>query len=326
MTTAAATQVRRPSAVRALTGLLAATALATVAVELLNWRYAQEQGFGLTVRTGWALLRSLGFLILIWHVRRGRAAARPFGLILAVTTVFAVARLVVPRAGVPPLPGVLGFGALAVLCAAVVWLLYRSPALGAFLVRPPGRLVIDRQGISWREVSPRRPPVAAWLLTARVAAFTYGPLMLVPCLIAVGTIFAGRFLAAPTVLFWFVVSFGASYAVLVSTFFLIRGKGWARGLLVAVTLVVLLVDLPLCWLLLGVDGLIRDGGPLAVAATIALYGLWRAGRPDAAGPGRAGPGQAGPGQAGPGQAGPGQAAPVGGATAQPAAPVTEPAR
>ena len=68
MRTAAETEVRRPSAVRALTTLLAATAAATVVVELLNCWYAPEQGFGLAVRTGWAMLRSFGFLLLIGHV------------------------------------------------------------------------------------------------------------------------------------------------------------------------------------------------------------------------------------------------------------------
>ena len=77
MRTAAETQVRRPSAVRVLTILLATTAAATVVVELLNWWYAPEQGFGLAVRTGWAMLRSFGFLLLIGHVRRvGRWPAR----------------------------------------------------------------------------------------------------------------------------------------------------------------------------------------------------------------------------------------------------------
>lgn len=75
---------------------------------------------------------------------------------------------------------------------------------------------------------------------------------------------------------WLVAAFGVSYVVLFGTFFLLRGRRWAAGLLVVVTLVVLLVDLPLCWFLLGVDGLVRDGGPLVVAAGIALYGLWRA--------------------------------------------------
>ena len=70
----------------------------------------------------------------------------------------------------------------------------------------------------------------------------------------------------------------ASYAVLFCTAFLMRGKDWARGLLVVVTVAVLAVDLPLCWWLLGVDGLIRDGGPLLAAAGLALYGLRRAAR------------------------------------------------
>ncbi|KAB1904493.1 hypothetical protein F8274_28400, partial [Micromonospora sp. AMSO31t] len=71
-TAAEPVKVRRPSAVRALTVLLGVTAAATVVVELLNYWYAPEQEFGLAVRTGWAMLRSLGFLLLIGHVKRGR--------------------------------------------------------------------------------------------------------------------------------------------------------------------------------------------------------------------------------------------------------------
>ncbi|SCG42427.1 hypothetical protein [Micromonospora inositola] len=277
-TAAETTEVRRPSAVRALTTLLAVTAAATVVVELLNYWYAPEQEFGLAVRTGWAMLRSLGFLVLIGHVNRGRTVARPFGLILAVTTVFAVGRLVVPREGVPALPGLLGFGLLTALCVAVVALLYRSDAVGGHLVRHRKSLVVEGGTISWREVAPKRTPVTGWLLTSRVAAFTYSPLMLVPALVAGGSILDGRIRAVPAVLFWFVVGIAVSYLVLFCTAFLMRGRAWARRLLVAITLGVLAVDLPLCWWLLGVDGLVRDGGPLVAAALLALYGLWRAAR------------------------------------------------
>ncbi|WP_320065846.1 hypothetical protein [Micromonospora sp. RTGN7] len=283
MRTVAETQVRRPSAVRTLTTLLAVTAAATVVVELLNWWYAPEQEFGLAVRTGWAMLRSLGFLVLIGHVNRGRTVAKPFGLILAVTTVFAVGRLVVPRQGVPPLPGLLGFALLAALCATVVWLLYRSDAVAGHLVRHRKGLVVEGGTISWREVAPKRPPVTGWLLTSRVAAFTYSPLMLVPALVAGGAILDGRLIAAPAVLLWFAAGIGVSYLVLLCTAFLMRGKRWARSLLVAITLGTLAVDLPLCWWLLGVDGLVRDGGPLAAAAALSLYGLWRAGRAEGSG-------------------------------------------
>ncbi|MGC4804421.1 hypothetical protein [Micromonospora sp. DT233] len=277
-TAAATTEVRRPSAVRALTTLLAVTAAATVAVELLNWWYAPEREFGLAVRTGWAMLRSLGFLVLIGHVNRGRTGAKPFGLILAITTVFAMGRLVVPRQGMPPLPGLLGFALLTALCGAVVWLLYRSAAVAGHLVRHRKGLVVTGGTISWREVAPKRPPVTGWLLTSRVAAFTYSPLMLVPALVATGEILDGRPAAVPAVLFWFAAGIGVSYLVLFCTAFLMRGRRWARSLLVAITLGTLAVDLPLCWWLLGVDGLIRDGGPLLAAAAVSLYGLWRAGR------------------------------------------------
>ncbi|MEH0935268.1 hypothetical protein [Micromonospora psammae] len=279
-TAAETTQVRRPSAVRALTVLLATTAAATVVVELLNWWYAPEQEFGLAVRTGWAMLRSLGFLLLIGHVNRGRTVARPLGLILAVTTVFAVGRLVVPRQGVPPLPGLLGFALLTALCVGVVVLLYRSDAVAAHLVRHRKTLVVAGGTISWREVAPKRPPVTAWLLTSRVAAFTYSPLMLVPALVAGGAVLDGRLAAVPVVILWFLAGIAVSYLVLFCTAFLMRGRSWARRLLVFVTLGVLAVDLPLCWWLLGVDGLIRDGGPLVAAAALALYGLHRATDPE----------------------------------------------
>jgi hypothetical protein len=267
----------RPPAVRALTALLVATAAATAGVELLTFWYAPEHGFGLAVRTGWAMLRTVGWLILIWHVRRSRAVSRPIGLILAVTTVFAVGRLVVPREGAPPLAGLAGFGVLTLLCVTVVVLLYRHPTVRAHLVRHPTRLVVTREGLEWKEAAPRRPPVAAWVLTARVAAFTYSPLILVPAMIAVGEL--GRrpeYILA--VVFWIFVGVGASYAVLLTTFFLQRGKAWARQLMVWVSVGVLAIDLPLCYLLLGTDGLVRDGAPLLAAAALACYSVWRAGR------------------------------------------------
>jgi hypothetical protein len=116
--------------------------------------------------------------------------------------------------------------------------------------------------------------VPGWLLTARVSAFAYGPLMIVPGLVAVGTIFDGRLVAVPAVAVWLAAGFVTTYAVLFTTFFLLRGAGWARVGLVTITVLVLAVHLPLCWWLLGVDGLIRDGGPLAVAAGLVLYALW----------------------------------------------------
>jgi hypothetical protein len=267
----------RPAAVRALPALLGATAAATVGVELLTFRYAPEHGYGLAVRTGWAMLRTLAWLILIWQVRRARAAARPLGLILAVTTIFAVGRLVVPAAGRPPLPGLAGFAVLVALCVAVITLLYRHPAVRDHLVRHPERIVLTREGLRRQETAPRRAPVAGWLLTARVAAFTYSPLMLVPCLISFGELrHRPQWLLA--VLFWLAAGIGVSYVVLLSTFFLLRGKAAARRTLAWVTLVVLAADLPLCYLLLGTDGLVRDGAPLLAAALLTLYALWRAGR------------------------------------------------
>jgi hypothetical protein len=264
----------RPAAVRGLTVLLAATAAATVVVELLNYWYAPEHGYGLAVRTGWAMVRTLGWLILIWHLRRARAVARPLGLILAVTTIFAVGRLIVPRTGAPPLPGLIGFAVLTALCVTVVVLLYRHPTLQEHLVRHPNRIVFTREGISVQEARPKRPPLAGWLITARVSAFTYSPLMLVPCLIAVAELGdKPEYLLA--VIFWFAAGIGASYVVLLTTFFLLRGKSFARRALVWISLGVLAVDLPLCYLLLGVDGLVRDGAPLVAAVLLTFYAVWR---------------------------------------------------
>ncbi|MGK5679218.1 hypothetical protein [Actinoplanes sp. URMC 104] len=265
----------RPRALRALTALLIATAAATVVVEVMNYSYAPEHGFGLAVRTGWALLRTLGWLLLIRQVRRNRAAARPLGLILAVTTVFAVGRLVVPRSGLPPLPGVAGFAVLVLLCVAVVALLYRHPVVREHLVRHPNRLVLTRSGVALQEAAPRRAPVTGWLLTARLAAFTYSPLMLVPCLISFGEL-RDRPEWLPAVLLWLALGIGVSYAVLLGTFFLLRGRAGARRYLGWLTVFVLAWDLPLCYFLLGVDGLIRDGAPLLAAALLTWYALHRA--------------------------------------------------
>jgi hypothetical protein len=267
----------RPRAVRALTALLNTTAAATVVVEVLAFRYAPEHGAGLAVRTIWALVRALGWLVLIWHVRHARAIAKPLGLILAATTIFAVGRLLVPESGAPALPGLIGFGVLTVLCLLVVVLLYRHPTVAGHLVRHASRPVLTREGLSWQEVAPRRAPISAWLLTARVAALTYSPLMLVPCLVAIGQL--GRrpeWILA--VVFWFALTLGLGFVVLPITLLAQRGRRGPRRALVWITLFALAVDLPLCWLLLGADGLIRDGTPLVVAAAVTLYALWRSGR------------------------------------------------
>jgi hypothetical protein len=79
--------------------------------------------------------------------------------------------------------------------------------------------------------------------------------------------------------------------VLPTTFLLLRGRPWARPLLIWATLGVLVVDLPLCRILLGTDGLIRDGAPLVAAALLVFYSLWRAGRSASANPAATTPGR-----------------------------------
>ncbi|MBB5873966.1 hypothetical protein F4553_007400 [Allocatelliglobosispora scoriae] len=265
-----------PPAVRLLTALLIATSIATAAVEALNWWVTPGGGWALFVRTGWALLRSLGFLILIYHVRKGRRSAAPLGLILAVTTIFGVARLVVPRTGYPALPGIAGFALVTVLCLTVVVLLYRSATLQEHLVRPPNRITVTKQGIEWLPAKSTRPPIPGWLLTARVASFTYAPLMIVASVIALGNVFSGEVGALPLVIVWFIAALTMSNLMVLIAIFLLRGHRWARWALGLLTVAVLALHLALCWLLLDLDGLVRDGGPLAAAALLCLWGLWRA--------------------------------------------------
>jgi hypothetical protein len=249
---------------RRLRVLILFAAAATVVVDLVNLKYSPEVGFGLGVRTVWAILRAIGFLFLAREVRFGRLSARPFGVILSATTVFAVARLVQPREHgyLPRWPVLVGLGVLMVLCGTIIWQLYRSPAIDVHLTRRPPRR--------------RIPP---WVLTARVAALAYAPLLIIPCLVAVGTLFEtpriDRTIAVPVVFTWlgFAVVGGTvtSFVSLIVLF----GKRWARVLLAGISVVVL-VGLPtLCWFLLGADGLIRDGAPMVVAAGLCLAGLWR---------------------------------------------------
>jgi hypothetical protein len=241
-----------------------ATAVATVVVEVLAVRSATDRDAGLIIRAVWAGVRALGWLVLIVPVRRGRAAARPLGLILAVTTIFAVGRLIVPSSGAPPLSGLIGFGVLTVLCLVVVVLLYRSPAMAGHLtrrVRIPG-------------LDPNRAPLSGWAWTVRVAALTYSPLMLVPALVSVSEL--GRrpeWILA--VVLWFAVALGLGFVVFPITLFAMRGGRTSRRAIIWITVLALVVDLPLCFILLGLDGLIRDGTPLVVAALLALIALTR---------------------------------------------------
>jgi hypothetical protein len=253
----------QPPAVRRLRALVAVCALTTVVVDLLNLGYAEEGGFGLGVRTVWALLRAVGFLVLMRTIRYGRLVSRPFALILSVTTVFAVGRLLVPRHGrlVPDWPVLVAFGVLGALCGAVLWQLYRSPVIGAHLTRRPPRRAV--------------PP---WVLTCRVAGLSYSALLMVPALVALGSLFGEHrvrlAVAAPVVAGWLAGAVALGFATPWVMIFVILGKRWARGLLAAISVGVLLAGPALCRWLLGADGLVRDGIPLAVAALACLSGLW----------------------------------------------------
>ncbi|GAA2354679.1 hypothetical protein [Dactylosporangium salmoneum] len=252
------------AASRRLRRLLLLTALATVVVDVINLRYSAEAGLGLGVRTVWAALRAAGLLFLMREVRYGRLTARPLGLILSVTTVFASARLVQPKEGalLPRGPVIAGLVVVAALCAAVVWQLFRSPGVEEHLTRRRPRRVV--------------PP---WVLTARVAALSYSALMFVPCLVALGSLFETPRLrpeiSVPLVVSWFVLALAIGLVAGIISFITLWGHGWARLLLAMLSAFVLLVQPTLCYLLLGLDGLIRDGTPMVLAALVCLYGLAR---------------------------------------------------
>lgn len=254
--------------------LLMTTAVATVVVEGVNWWYSDDGGWGLFVRTAWGVVRALGFLVVVWHVRRGRASAPPLGLVLAVTNIFAVARLVVPRSGYPAQPGIIGFAVVTALCVAGVVLLYRPTTMRAYLSQPHNRIRVTARGIEWGPADSARPRPPGWRLTTRVAVLSYSPLMAVGAIVAFGVV-PERPVVLPLVVGWLVFALLSANATAFTTMFMLRGKDWARGLLVALTLLVLAVHLPLCWALLGTDGLVRDGGPLTACAMVALVGLWR---------------------------------------------------
>ena len=249
-------------AVTRLRRLILVTACVAVGVEAMNLALVEEPGYPFAVRTGWTLLRVVGFLFLMREVRFGRAAARPFGLILAVTTAFAVVRLTQPKEGslVPPGAVVAGFVVLAALCGAVVWQLYRSPAIAAHLHHRP-----------------ERRPVPGWVLTARVAVVSLAPLMVVPLLVGLGTIDRAAFATArPAVLsLWAGLAIVLTLIVPAVGLFLVFGKAWARWVVGVVSGLILLTQPLLCYLVLGLDGLLRDGVPLAVTATLVLVALHR---------------------------------------------------
>jgi hypothetical protein len=257
---------------RRLRWLILLTAVATVVVDLVNLEYSPEVGFALGVRTFWALLRALGFLFLMREVRLGRMSARPFGLILCATTIFAVARLTQPREHgfLPAWPVLAGLGVLIVLCGSIIFVLYRSSRLDGHLVRRPPRR--------------RIPP---WVLTARVSALAFTPLLMIPCLVALGSLFGtprlDRTEAVPIVVAWLGFAFVMGIVTSIVSMIVLYGKRWARVTLAGISVLVLILLPTLCWLLLGADGLIRDGAPLIFSALLCLYGLWRS-RRDPGGP------------------------------------------
>jgi hypothetical protein len=96
--------------------------------------------------------------------------------------------------------------------------------------------------------------------------------------VAVGTLFDEPRIpypvAVPLAVGWLLVTLGLGFVGPWIMFFVILGKRWARVVLALVATVVLPVGPLLCWSLLGIDGLLRDGVPIVIAAIVTLYGLW----------------------------------------------------
>jgi hypothetical protein len=202
--------------------------------------------------------------------------------------VFAVARLAEPRQGspIPPVTVTVGLVVLTGLCAAVVWHLFRSPAVAEHL---SGR--------------PVRRHVPGWVLTARVAAVSYGALTLVPLLVAFGTLFGDRRFSPLVTLVllgvWSALFLVIAFVLPFASFFVMLGKRWARWLVGSLSVLVGVLQPALCLTLLGFDGLLRDGVPMIITVALGLYALHRSrGRPTWVRPREAAPRNA-PGGAGP---------------------------
>ena len=261
---------RPPAPTRAsrwLRALIFVTAVATVVVDLGNLHYADSGGWSLAVRTVWALARAVGFLFLARAVRYGRMSAKPFGLILAATTVFAVFRLAEPKSGhlLPPGPVIAGVLALILLCGAIVALLYRSDAVHEHLSARQARRHLD-----------------PWALTARVAALAYTALLVVPFLVAIGAVLHDRAgpLGPALITVWAGLCVVTAAVVPVSSLLVLYANRLARFFLGLFSVFLMIAQPVLCVLLLGRDGLVRDGAPMVLATLVALHALWRSrGRP-----------------------------------------------
>jgi len=96
--------------------------------------------------------------------------------------------------------------------------------------------------------------------------------------VAVGTLFGEprlpRPVAVPVVVAWLAGTLALGFVAPWIMIFVMLGKRWARVVLAFVALLVLVAGPALCWWLLGVDGLLRDGVPLFIATVVCLYGLW----------------------------------------------------
>ncbi len=74
---------------------------------------------------------------------------------------------------------------------------------------------------------------------------------------------------------WAALFVAVSLVVPFGSLFVLMGKSWARWLVGLVSVLVLVLQPWLCYAVLGLDGLLRDGVPLVVTAVLALVALHR---------------------------------------------------
>jgi hypothetical protein len=74
---------------------------------------------------------------------------------------------------------------------------------------------------------------------------------------------------------WSALFVVVSFLLPLGSLFVLMGKGWARWLVGFVSVLVLVFQPLLCYLVLGLDGLLRDGVPLIITAVLALVSLHR---------------------------------------------------
>lgn len=257
-----------------LAGLVSLAADAAVIVTLLSSDATEPLGGtgALVIRAVWALIRAIGLLLVARPLARGSATARGVAIVLAVSTVFNAFRLSTSGITNSAVTNVL-LAAAAVMCLLVVVLLVAVPPVRAHLTSKPGEK---------RRFLRPAPDEPTWVLTARPLAASLLPCLTVPLLVGLAALLGGdiseSFGTARAVLSVPALVVQAVLILVMSTVlgYALLGIGRVPGTrwVVAVFAIIVVATQPLiCWLVLGIDGLIRDAVPAVLASVLVLYGL-----------------------------------------------------